>query len=190
MKRCLVTCLLILLCHLPVTALAGSLMFDPFDTCTGINCSSQSIHGTYHSDALSDRDPFILQIYSFGDECVRLDVTSAIDTVTGLPQDLEMVLISPTGRIWRNDDRSASNSRPLIRAITDINGWYTLQVSHSTGADVIADFTLRYGRYNSGNPNCSPVTPPLITSEIQKDDLKLSSGDKTTGNATPTPRHR
>jgi len=173
-----------------MTALAGSLVFDPFNTCTSINCSSQSIHGTYHSDALGDRDPFILQIYSFGDECVRLDVTNATDAVTGLPQDLEMVLISPTGRIWRNDDRSASDFRPLIRAITDINGWYTLQVSHFAGADVIADFTLRYGRYNSGNPNCSPVTPPLITSEIQKDDLKLSGGDKTTGNAASTTRHR
>jgi len=168
---------------MPVTGHAGSLLYDPPNTCTTINCSSQILNGTYHSDALGDRDPFILQIYSLGDECVRLDVTAQTS-------DLEMVLISPTGRIWRNDDRSLSAFRPLIKAITDINGWYTLQVSHSVGADVIADFTLRYGRYNSGNPNCSSVTFPVVTSEIQRDDLKPSGGDMTTGNAASTTRKR
>jgi hypothetical protein len=98
-----------------------------------------------------------------------------------------MVLISPTGIIWRNDD-FFGDPRPLIEAITDINGWYTLQVSHSVGADVIADFTLRYGRYNSGNPNCSSVTSPVVTSEIQRDDLKPSGGDMTIKNIVPKQR--
>ena len=188
MKRCVMTCLLVVLSLIPMTAIAGSLMFDPLNTCTSVNCSSQSIHGTYHSDTLGDRDPFILQIYSFGDECVRLDVTDVKDAITGGIRDLEMVLISPTGRIWRNDDRNASDSRPLIKAITDINGWYTLQVSHYAGADVIADFTLRYGRYDSGNPNCFSVTPPLVTSEIQGDDLKSSGNDTTIKNVVPKQR--
>jgi hypothetical protein len=179
MKRYGILCLLIVLSLLPVTALAGSLIYDPYNTCTSINCSSQSIHGTYHSDSLGDRDPFILQIYSFGDECVRLDVTNET-------HDLEMVLISPTGRIWRNDDRAyPDNRRPLIKAITDVSGWYTLQISHYTGADVIADFTLRYGRYNAGNPNCSSVTPPVVTSEIERDNLKSSGSEMTIENVPP-----
>jgi hypothetical protein len=165
-----------------MTALAGSLVYDPFNTCTSINCSSQSIRGTYHSDAAGDSDPFILQIYSGGGECVRLDVTAET-------HDLEMVLISPTGRIWRNDD-IFDDPRPLIEAITDINGWYTLQVSHYTGANVIADFTLRYGRYNSGNPNCSSVTTPIITSEIDRDDLKPSDNNMEIDKAAPTTRLR
>ncbi len=179
MKRFVMTCLFAALVLLPMTALAGSLMYDPFNTCTSTNCSSQSIHGTYHSDAAGDRDPFILQIYSGGGECVRLDVTAET-------HDLEMVLISPTGIIWRNDD-FLGDPRPLIEAITDINGWYTLQVSHWNGANVIADFTLRYGRYNSGNPNCSSVTPPLVTSEIQGDDLKSSGNDMTIKDVVPKP---
>jgi len=168
---------------MPVTARAGSLLYDLLNTCTTINCSSQVLNGTYHSDALGDRDPFILQIYSFGAECVRLDVTAQT-------HDLEMVLISPTGRIWRNDDRSLTNLRPLIKAITDINGWYTLQVSHFAGADVVADFTVRYGRYDSDNPNCSSATIPLITSEIQRDDLKPSANEMTIEDATQTPGKR
>jgi hypothetical protein len=133
---------------------------------------------------MGDRDPFILQIYTGGGECVRLDVTNQT-------HDLEMILISPTGRIWRNDDRAYPNDRrPLIKAITDINGWYTLQVSHYTGGNVIADFTLRYGRYNSGNPNCSSVTTPIITSEIDRDDLKPSDNNMEIDKAAPTTRLR
>jgi hypothetical protein len=183
MKLCVLVCLLIVLFLMPITVLAGSLMYDPLNTCTSTNCSSQTIHGTYHSDAAGDRDPFILQLYSGGDECVRLDVTAE-------DYDLEMVLISPTGRIWRNDDRNLSNNRPLIKAITDINGWYTLQVSHFNGADVIADFTLRYGRYDPGNPNCSSVTPPVVTSEIERDNLKHSNSAVATENTAPAARSR
>ncbi len=183
MKRCMIMCLFVMLSLIPMTALAGSLMFDTLNTCTSTNCSSQSLHGTYHSDAAGDRDPFILQIYSFGDECVRLDVTAE-------DYDLEMVLISPTGRIWRNDERSPGVHRPLIKAITDINGWYTLQVSHFAGADVIADFTLRYGRYDLGNPNCSSVTPPVVTSEIERDNLKHLDSAVATENTAPVTRIR
>ncbi len=177
------TFLAMVLFLLPVTAFAGSLMYDPFFNCTGINCSSQYIYGTYHSDAAGDRDPFILQVFTSGGECVRLDVIQQT-------RDLEIVLISPTGRIWRNDDRSSTNRRPLIKAITDVNGWYTLQVSHFNGADLIADFTLRYGRYASDNPNCSSATPPLITSEIDRDNLKPSDNDMTIENVTPKTRLR
>jgi hypothetical protein len=150
----MIVCLFVLLSLIPMTALAGSLMFDPFNTCTSVNCSSQIINGTYHADAAGDVDPFILQVYSQGNECVRLDVVAE-------DFNLEMVLVSPTGKIWRNNDRNASNLRPLIKAITDVSGWYTLQVSQFNGAAVISDFTLRYGRYDINNPNCFSETPPL-----------------------------
>jgi hypothetical protein len=154
MKRFVWTCVLMALSLIPVTVFAGSLVFDPFNTCTGTNCSSQIINGTYHADASGDADPFILQVYSQGNECVRLDVIAE-------DSNLEMVLVSPAGRVWRNNDRNASNPRPLIKAISDVSGWYTLQVSQFNGAAVISDFTLRYGRYDINNPNCFNETPPL-----------------------------
>ncbi|HSE84104.1 MAG TPA: hypothetical protein VLB01_06125, partial [Thermodesulfobacteriota bacterium] len=75
-----------------------------------------------------------------------------------------IVLISPSGVVWRNDDRDGANDRrPLIKADpTDGQGWYTLQISHYSGGGVAGygdDFTLQYGWYNSGNPNCSNPTP-------------------------------
>jgi hypothetical protein len=96
-----------------------------------------------------------------------------------------MVLISPSGVIWRNNDRNAGDPRPLIKAITDINGWYTLQVSHFNGADVISDFTLRYGRYDINNPNCFPETLPLIISEIQEGGVTSLGDDMTTKGIVP-----
>jgi hypothetical protein len=137
----------------PSRVLAGSQIFDDRDTCTGINCNSDSINGTYLL-ASTNSQPFILQVYSSGNECVRLDVTSQ-------GTDLEMVLVSPNGTVWRNDDRAGS-LLPLIKANTFGQGWYTLQVAHFNAfGGPSSNFNLRYGRYNSGNPNCSGATVPL-----------------------------
>ena len=69
-----------------------------------------------------NRDPFVVQLFSAGNECLR---------IAGVTQDadLEATLISPTGRTWQNDDGNGL-LRPLIKAITDVRGWYTFQMSH------------------------------------------------------------
>lgn len=135
------------------TAQAGSGIRDIRNTCTTLNCIATIIRGTYQSNGFGDAEPFILQILSSGAECVRLDMlTQGVD--------LQIVLISPSGRIWANDDRTPpGDTRPLVRAITDVQGWYTLHVSSFDGGIIDADFALSYGRYNPANVNCSPPTP-------------------------------
>ena len=61
-----------------------------------------------------NRDPFVVQLFSSGNECLR---------IAGISQDadLEATLISPTGRTWQNDDGNGLQ-RPLIKAITDVRG--------------------------------------------------------------------
>jgi hypothetical protein len=123
--------------------------FGP-DTCTTTNCNSTTTNGTYTHDQNDNADPFIVQVFTNGNDCVRIDVTSQ-------GTDLEATLTCPNGQTWRNDDRSATDIRPLIRAIqnTAHRGWCTLTISHFAGEGVNADFTFRYGRYNIGNSvNC------------------------------------
>ena len=48
--------------------------------------------------------PFTLQVFSTGNECVRLDVLTQ-------GTDLEIALVGPDGTLWRNDDRPASLRR-------------------------------------------------------------------------------
>src|SRR5262245_37205793 len=97
-------------------AWAGPKFFDPsFSTCTGANCSSESYRGTYTHDQFSNADPFIAQLFTFGGECVRLEVTS-----TAPAADLETVLSCPNGTVFRGDD-SGVGLHPLVKAITPDN---------------------------------------------------------------------
>jgi hypothetical protein len=160
--------------------LAGPQIFDygP-DSCTGTNCNSVAFNGTYHFGPFDNANPFILQVFSAvfsaGGECVRLDVTAA-------GTDLEMVLVSPNGTVWRNDDRPGSLN-PLIKAITSsgTRGWYTLQVSRYNGEGPYADFTLQYGRYTSSNPNCSSPTAPTLLLEPELKPLGIEAGPNLRG---------
>ena len=143
---------------------AGALIHDSFvSTCTTLNCSSESIRGTYILDGGGRAIPWTAQLFSNGGECVRVQVTEE-------GTDLETVLVSPNGTTWRNDDGGGAGTVggacflcPLIKANTPagINGWYTVSVSHFAGNGVTANFLLRYGRYPLGNPNCSGATVPL-----------------------------
>lgn len=136
-------------------AWAGTQLYDTRDTSTGINSNSQSFQAIYERNSTNTQPiPFAAQVYSTGGECVRLEVTDQGG------QDLETVLVSPTGVVWRDDD-GASNNRPLVKANTDVDGWYTVHVSSFNGGPGAAIFQLRYGRYNNGNPNCSSPTTPL-----------------------------
>jgi hypothetical protein len=128
-------------------AWAGFQLFDPLDTSTTINSNSQSYQGIYEANSNNTQPiPFTIQIYSAGNECVRL-------LVFRQATDLEMVLVSPDGTVWR-DDNSGGSNRALIKANTTLEGWYTVHISRFDGAVGAGIFILRYGRYNSGNPNC------------------------------------
>lgn len=138
-------------------AWAGPQVFDfgP-DTCTTLNCNSLPINGTYQREGTNNANPFILQIFSTGGECVRVE---------GLSQavDLEATLVAPNGTVWRDDD-GGNGTLPLIKAITPtgVRGWYTLQIAHFAGTGSYSDFSLAYGRYTSNNVNCATPTVPSL----------------------------
>jgi hypothetical protein len=87
--------------------------------------------------------------------CVRLDVISEFT-------DLEIVVVAPNGTVFRNDDRTGTDARPLVKiGSAPNNGWYTVRIAHWAGSAVTGNFTLLYGRYNGGNPNCAIPTPAI-----------------------------
>ena len=137
---------------------AATNMFDPrpLRNCTTVNCGSSIISGT----VLQSSDfplPWVAQIGAGDGECLRIDVTEQ-------GANLEAVLISPSGQVWRNSSGVAGGQGPVLR-INDIpqNGWFTLQLSHQDGLPVNADFTLAFGRYlTNTNVNCLPTVQPVL----------------------------
>ena len=168
--------LLILFCGLAAglavtDAVAGPQIWAPLSTCTTANCGSRVMNGTYQQDSLNNSNPFIMQVFAYAGECVRIDVTTQ-------NTDLEAVLVSPNGILYRNDDRvPGSDLRPLLKvAPTTVRGWYTLQISRFNGGQPAADFIVAYGRYNLGNFNCSGVSLPF-GAETGMPDQKDSKSD-------------
>jgi hypothetical protein len=139
---------------------AGPLIFDnSISTCTGNNCSSLTLPGSVLAFGPSAAS-WVIEAFASPGQCVRLDVTSQ-DT------DLEIVAVAPNGQVFRNDDRSGSDLRPLVKIDpTPNNGWFTVQVQHFNGIAVGANFVLHYARYNTGNPNCASPTPPVLSAEL------------------------
>jgi hypothetical protein len=88
---------------------------------------------------------------------MRLDMVGSNEP----DQDVKMVLVAPDGKVYRDDDRAPGLHLPLIEvAQTPITGWYTLQVYRFNGRLANGDhrlFTLLYGLYNAGNPNCNDL---------------------------------
>lgn len=133
-------------------AWAGSQIYDPQDTCTTENCGATLLYGQPLRNNFGQSQPFTLQVYGSRNQCMRLHVIEQFD-------DMEIVLVSPSGKVWRDDDGGGSN-RPLVKAITDVDGWYTLQINRydGEGANSASGFRLAYGIYNSDNPNCQNPT--------------------------------
>jgi hypothetical protein len=125
------------------------------ETCATLNCGSLVLPGTVLSIPPS-ASTWVGKLFAAANECVRLDVDRQ-------NADLRMVVVAPNGTIYRNDDRTATDFRPLVQINpTPNNGWYTVQLAKFNGQAVSANFTLFYGRYNAGNPNCgqAAVQPP------------------------------
>jgi hypothetical protein len=161
--RRLVIMMLALIAGLSLTtgaAWAGPRLTDFFSTCTTLGCSSINFTGTYGHDQFSNADPFVVQVFTAGNECVRVELLSQ-------GTDLEATLTCPSGRTWQNDDKGGASCPlcPLIKAVTPSpRGWCTLTISSFTGEGSPTDFTARYGRYPSTNINCAAPTPPSIFS--------------------------
>jgi hypothetical protein len=141
---------------------AASLFRDGQSTCTTANCSAQTLQGQTLASTFG-ASPFTTEVYSAAGQCLRLDVTAQ-------QTDLAMVVVSPSfSAVYRNDD--TTGLMPEIRIDpTPYAGWYTVHLNHFAGSAVNAAFTLRYGLYPTGNPNCTSPTPPAsgISAESSK----------------------
>jgi hypothetical protein len=144
-------------------------VFDPsFDSCTGINCSSEEISGTVGglagASATDNALPWTVMIFSPAGTCLRAEVTSQT-------RDLEIVLVQPDGTVFRDDDGGVG-LQPLVKVDgTSDRGWNTLQVSRFNGDALGANFTMLYGVYPRGNPNCAaPTTPRSLLARSSKSE--------------------
>lgn len=125
-------------------------------------CGSDQVVAQYREDNSGRAIPFEVEILSSGGgRCLRIEVVGQ-PTAT----DLEAVLIAPDGTVWRNDDAGAASTAscnlcPLIKAVTQVAGWYTLQISPFNGsAGAPGRFFLAYGLYSPGDVSCSGATTP------------------------------
>ena len=134
----------------PNTAGAGALVFDTVDNCTTLNCRAVFLNGISQRNAFGDTVPFILQVFADENQCIRLDVTSQND-------NMEIVLVSPSGLVWRNDN--FNGTRPLVTARANVKGYYTVQISQANGVPLVNSvqlFRLAYGLYVPGTMNNCP----------------------------------
>ncbi len=166
-----------LFCGLALTArpVWATPLFDPsVNTCTTLNCGSVRLDGTVTGERNGvNAVPWVVELYAQPRECVRIAITAE-------SQDLETVVVAPNGAVFRNDDGFVAPCTvcPVVKIGNAPNfGWYTVSVSQFNGAPVETNFTMFYGRYSSGNPNCSSPTPPLSPATAEP-SVKPQGGNK------------
>jgi len=138
----------------PTSSQAMNEIYDPsVSTCSTLNCSSV-IFGASILAFGSDPTRWEANVYAFNGECLRLDVTAM-----GAGADDEIVVVSPNGTTYRNDDFGGA-LRPRVAFIAPQRGWYHVSIGRYNGlASPEHNFTLAYGRYvGAGNPNCGTPT--------------------------------
>lgn len=128
-------------------------LFDPTVSATTVlDGDSVRLDGTLND--VGNVRPWTAELYAAPGECLRLFVTSTAF-------DSKLTVTAPNGQVYRDDD-SGGFLRPLVKiANPPVRGWYTVQVAEWTGAPTNANFTLLYGRYTAGNPNCAGGTLPV-----------------------------
>jgi hypothetical protein len=138
--------------HAPSAALE---LFDGTGTCVTANCQSMLVNGTIF-DWQGTAFPWVAQTYADRNQCLRVQVI-----VQG--GDLKATVVGPNGTVWRNNNIGIGScpTCPLVKLRAPKSGWYTISLAHVLGDPLQTDFTMRIGRYNTGNPNCSNPTPPL-----------------------------
>ncbi|MBL8667934.1 MAG: hypothetical protein JNM48_10790 [Rhodospirillales bacterium] len=132
------------------SAYAGSKMLDYIDA------NSTRLRGAIETNSAGNVDPFVVQIYSQGNECVVIAVVTQ-----GV--DLTATLISTNGTVWFDDD-SGGSLRPLIKARTSGRGWYPLVFSTFAGFSGTSDITFDYGRFPAASAKCANPTSPVAAS--------------------------
>jgi hypothetical protein len=142
-------------------ALEGKLFLDEIDrgACEGSNVDGCAIL------------PWIIKVFADENECLRLDLTRPRVLDLSSPTDLQMIVIHPDGFIYQNGSRSNTDFRPLVKLDIFEAGWYTVVVLPDFDETEDIFFTVRYGRYNAGNPNCANPTQPLISQQAAAMDL-------------------
>lgn len=145
----------------PVLALAGDdLRDDTVSTCTGTNCSSLRLPGSVSASGVHV-NMWTINALARTFECVRFDLISPPSP----SPDLELIVVAPNGTVFRNDDRTPTDRRPLVKiGPAPTPGWYRVVVTQFAGAAIEVDTVLMYGRYSAGNPNCNNPTAPLTGS--------------------------
>ena len=135
-------------------AYAGGEIFNSGSSCRTTNCDATILNATIKSFPPS-AGKWIAEVFAGAGRCLRIDVFSEFT-------NLETVVVAPNGAVFRNDDRAGGDPRPLVKiASTPNNGWYTVSIGQFAGAAVTGNFSVAYGNYNAGNPNCSSPTPPF-----------------------------
>jgi hypothetical protein len=145
----------------PVLALAGDdIHDDTVSSCTGTNCSSVRLPGSVSASGVH-ANPWTINALARTGECVRFDLISPPSP----SPDMEMIVVAPNGTVFRNDDRSPTDLRPLVKiGPAPTPGWYRVVVTQFAGAPIEAFTVMLYGRYSAGNPNCNTPTTPLAGS--------------------------
>ncbi|MGH6841929.1 MAG: hypothetical protein ACREDV_07545, partial [Methylocella sp.] len=101
-----------------------SLVYDAqVDNCDVLNCGAVFISGESQHNNFGDAIPFTAEIYADANECLRLEVAYQITKVQARHAGLQIVLVSPTGSVWRNGE--LNNTNPVITARTEVKGYYT-----------------------------------------------------------------
>lgn len=129
--------------------------------------ASIRLDGTLN-DTNGNSQPWTAELYAGAGQCLRLFVTSTTF-------DSELTVVAPNGTVYRDDD-GGGLLRPLVKvASAPVRGWYTVQVAAYSGAPMNANFTLLYGTYTAGNPNCTNGTTPVLAIDSDKHQTKDNS---------------
>jgi hypothetical protein len=151
-----------------------------------INNSAVRLDGTIFAQSLPTSTPpttvqistvWTAEVFARDGECLRFDLTKPVAPDDEL-RDFELVVIEPNGVVFRNDDRSASDPRPLVKIAPADDGWYTVRVANSFGLGNVFgetnNFTLLYGRYTRGNANCANPTPEAAAMGLSGEEEKAT----------------
>ena len=165
-----------------------------------INHSAVRLDGTFFVQGVPIPGPgsgivttnWTTEVFARTGECLRLDLIRPLGVLGDDLDDLELVVISPSGIVYRNDDRRRNRDlRPLVKIASAEDGWYTVRVAHFVGSGTQSNFTLLYSRYtSSSNANCANPTPPLVSGEAAAMGLSGEEEQKTKreqSSALPSP---
>lgn len=155
---------------------AGALLWTPASSCTTNNCGAMAFYGTVvnATDSLGENVPFVMQVWGAPGQCLKLwtDWQEA---------DLELVVVSPSGAVWRNDDAviPGCSNCSLLKIATTTRGLYTVHVNHWSGVAGTYDFRLWMARYTStSNPNCSGANAPMAVQGRETTKVGGTNGER------------